>query len=172
MDCRELFVQLVVSLINWTFCGMNYVLESWRLRLLYASKKESAHTTENALLIVWFWGVRTQMSRFCAFNGGDFFQRLISSVFTLRKFLNLCILQTMAAPPNIGEQAPPPLPPPINSGMYGGPTSSYGMDPYASTFGGSNFMQPSFGSPYGLGGYNNYGGFGGGLYGNGMLVNF
>lgn len=72
----------------------------------------------------------------------------------------------MSTPP--GDPNPPPLPPPPMNSMYGGPTSSYGVDPYAPTFGASSFMQPTFGSPYGLGGYNNYNSFGGGMYGGGM----
>ncbi|KAI6184996.1 putative peroxisomal membrane protein PEX13 [Aphelenchoides bicaudatus] len=74
----------------------------------------------------------------------------------------------MATPPN-GDSAPPPIPPPpaMNSNMYG-PTSSYGVDPYASSFGTSSFMQPTFGSPYGMSGYNSYNSFGNGMYGNGM----
>jgi hypothetical protein len=60
----------------------------------------------------------------------------------------------------------PPVPPPISHHMSGylGPTSSYGVDPYASPFGSSSFMQPAFGNPYGMG-YNNYNNYSGGMYG-------
>lgn len=68
------------------------------------------------------------------------------------------------------NQAPPPPPPTSHQiSSYGGPTSSYGVDPYSSPFGASSsFMQPSFGNPYSMG-YNSFGNYGGNpMYGSGM----
>lgn len=68
--------------------------------------------------------------------------------------------------PDAAEHSPPPLPPPSPITQFNGPTSSYGVDPYAPGFGSSGLMQPTFGNPYSMG-YNSYGNFGG-LYGTGM----